>query len=66
MARYERQNDEFPESRRCVVYAKNKTAAVEARLLHFPRAELIEATTLKPARKGHLGKYRVSVSEDYD
>ena len=61
-----REQDEFPESRSATIYAKSKSAAISDRLLHFPRSELVEARVLSPARRGHLGKYHIYVSEDLD
>jgi hypothetical protein len=56
--------DEFLEGRRAIVYAESKKEAIDSRLYLFPRAELIEAEVIIPARKGRAGKYYVEVSED--
>lgn len=58
--------DEFPESRSATFYAQNKQVAIADRLLHFPRAEVVEVEVLERPRGKKPGKYHVVVSEDLD
>lgn len=60
------QNPDEYESRSETIYAKNKQSAIFGRLAHFPRAELLEAQVLEPAKGHKPGKYRIVVSEDLD